>query len=230
VDVSLRLCRVASCRVALIGRRSAYCSQTHARAFEADHLWPAARRRARRKARWACQRCGFKPSAVRKDPELARGYRRHELKLEVDHIDALRGRYRFVSCLNHADNLEVLCHRCHVEVTNARRSSGGDASTLETDDVTTYDPPPDIAARIEQDFDPGALDGICRLLQPLVDEGLGDRVVRCILILSSGEIGRLQHNVEQALLDYRDVIYWAEYDANRRVFDFNFPFEEAALP
>ncbi len=123
VDVTVRLCRLASCRGELSGRRTAYCSDAHARAFEAEHLWPEARRRARRRARYACQRCGFKPSAVRSDPAQARGYARHELKLEVNHIVALRGRYRFVSCLNHADNLEVLCHRCHVGVTNEHRAA-----------------------------------------------------------------------------------------------------------
>ncbi len=123
IDVTLRLCRLASCRTELTGRRTAYCSDAHARAFEGEHVWPEARKRARRRARYACQRCGFKPSAVRKDPEQARTYARHELKLEVNHIVALRGRYRFVSCLNHADNLEVLCHRCHVVVTNAGREA-----------------------------------------------------------------------------------------------------------
>lgn len=125
VDVTLRLCRVATCRVELEGRRTAYCSDAHAREFEAQHLWPVARRVARRRARWACQRCGFKPSAIRKDPTRAATFARHELKLEVNHIEALRGSYRFVSCLNHADNLEVLCHRCHVEATNAGRARLG---------------------------------------------------------------------------------------------------------
>ena len=94
----------------------------------------------------------------------------------------------------------------------------------------TYEPPPDIAARIEQDFGGDALRGVCSLLQPVLDQDLGNRVVRCILVLSRGDLGRLQHNVQQALTDYRDVIYWAEYDATRRTFDFNRPFEEAALP
>jgi hypothetical protein len=128
VDVSVRLCRLASCRGELVGRRTAYCSDAHAREFEANHVWPAARRLARRRARWTCQRCGFRPSAVRKDPARAALYARHELKLEVNHITALRGGYRFVSCLNHADNLEVLCHRCHVAATNEGRhgvDSGG---------------------------------------------------------------------------------------------------------
>lgn len=126
VDVSVRLCRLASCRAELEGRRTAYCSDAHARAFEAQHVWPAARRLARRRARWACQRCGFKPSAVRKDPAQLALYSRHELKLEVNHIEALRGTYRFVSCLNHAENLEVLCHRCHVAWTNEGRRAASD--------------------------------------------------------------------------------------------------------
>lgn len=132
VDVTLRLCRVASCRVELAGRRTAYCSDAHAREFEAQHLWPVARRVARRRARWACQRCGFKPSAIRKDPARAAEFARHELRLEVNHIEALRGSYRFVSCLNHADNLEVLCHRCHVETTNAGRPRAGDERAAPT--------------------------------------------------------------------------------------------------
>ncbi|MCC6236335.1 MAG: hypothetical protein IT299_02025 [Dehalococcoidia bacterium] len=132
VDVTVRLCRLASCRGELGGRRTAYCSDAHARAFEAEHVWPEARKRARRRAKYACQRCGFKPSAVRRDPAQARRYARHELKLEVNHIVALRGRYRFVSCLNHAVNLEVLCHRCHVAVTNETRTPASTAASRPT--------------------------------------------------------------------------------------------------
>ncbi len=135
VDVTVRLCRVASCRSELSGRRTAYCSDAHAKLFEANHVWPAARRTARRRARWACQRCGFKPSVVRKDPAQASRYTRRELKLEVNHIAALRGTYRLVSCLNHLDNLEVLCHRCHVETTNAQRRAARDEDAHEPPSV-----------------------------------------------------------------------------------------------
>lgn len=127
VDVAVPLCRLASCRAPLDGRRTAYCSDAHARAFEAAHLWPVARRRARRRAGYACQRCGFKPSAVRKDPVRAREFARHELKLEVNHVSPLRGSYRFANCLNHAENLQVLCHRCHVRATNRPRGDGSDS-------------------------------------------------------------------------------------------------------
>jgi hypothetical protein len=92
-----------------------------------------------------------------------------------------------------------------------------------------YDPPPDVARRIEGQFGPGALGGVCGILQPLLDRGLGDRVVRCVLVLSGGDLAKLRHHVEQALLDFRDVIYWAEYDAAGRTHDFDRPFEEAAL-
>jgi hypothetical protein len=41
--------------------------------------------------------------------------------LEVNHIDPLVGRGYSMSCYHHQDNLEVLCHDCHVVVTNAQR-------------------------------------------------------------------------------------------------------------
>jgi hypothetical protein len=48
-----------------------------------------------------------------------------------------------------------------------------------------------------------------------------DRVVRCILHLSAGDAARVTHFVGAAAKDYRDVIYWAEYDqGDRHVRDF----------
>jgi len=121
VDLTEKVCRVATCRVELPPRRTAYCSDKHAREFERNHVWLAARRAARRRARWACERCGFKPSEVRKDPEARRAYSRQELRLEVNHIVPLFGSYRSVTCLNHQTNLEVLCHRCHLVITRSQR-------------------------------------------------------------------------------------------------------------
>ena len=123
VDVSENVCRLASCRAALPARRTAYCSDQHAREFERNHVWLAARRVARRRARWSCERCGFKPSEVRKDPGFRRSFARHELRLEVNHILPLVGSYRGVTCLNHQSNLEVLCHNCHLTVTRGQRAS-----------------------------------------------------------------------------------------------------------
>ncbi len=51
-------------------------------------------------------------------------YRRHELRLQVNHIQPLVGSYRGVTCMNHLSNLEVLCHQCHVAVTDEQRRLG----------------------------------------------------------------------------------------------------------
>jgi hypothetical protein len=123
VDLSERLCRVATCRLELPARRSAYCSDRHAREFERNHVWFAARRVARRRAGYACERCGFRPADVRRDPEARKRFARHELRLEVNHVVPLAGAYRLVSCANHQSNLEVLCHGCHALVTAAGRRS-----------------------------------------------------------------------------------------------------------
>jgi hypothetical protein len=122
VDLAQQLCRLASCRMALPPRRTAYCCDKHAREFERNHVWSAARIAARRRAGWSCQRCGLKPSQVRKDPQARAAFSRRELRLEVNHIQPLLGSYRRVTCLNHQSNLEVLCHRCHAAVTKGQRS------------------------------------------------------------------------------------------------------------
>ena len=121
IDLTEGVCRLATCRQPLEGRRTAYCSDKHAREFERQHVWRDARTAARRRAKWSCERCGFKPGDVKKDPERRILFRRHELRLEVNHIQPLGGRYRGVTCLNHQENLEVLCHNCHVLATGALR-------------------------------------------------------------------------------------------------------------
>lgn len=123
VDLSRPRCRVADCEAALPPRRTAYCSDRHAREFERNHLWFVARRAARRRARWACERCGFRPAVIRRDPEARRRFARHELRLEVNHIAPLVGAYRLVTCANHLANLEVLCHACHLVATGEQRAT-----------------------------------------------------------------------------------------------------------
>ncbi len=127
VDLSQEVCRLASCRQALPARRTAYCSDAHAREFERNHFWSAARRAARRRAKWTCERCNFKPSQVKKDPVAKSAYAGHELRLQVNHIEPLAGRYRSMTCFNHLSNLEVLCHRCHVSVTSEQRQQAASA-------------------------------------------------------------------------------------------------------
>ena len=70
------------------------------------HGWTSARKSVRRRDKWTCQHCGRRPP---------RG------GIEVNHIVPRNGGgYRF-GCWNHHDNLETLCHDCHVEVSNLQR-------------------------------------------------------------------------------------------------------------
>jgi hypothetical protein len=92
-----------------------------------------------------------------------------------------------------------------------------------------YELLPDIAERIEHDFGTDALGEVRATLEPIVGSGLGDRVIRCVLVLAQGNHELLRHYVHQAVDDYRDVIYWAEYDAARRTHDFSNSFDRAAL-
>ncbi len=105
VDVAQRLrdklCR--ACETPLAGRRTAYCSDECSKAFDREHFWNVASGRALKAARidgdWRhrCAHCGGAFEAV-----------------EVNHIEPVRGGPRFATCLNHAVNLEVLCHACHL--------------------------------------------------------------------------------------------------------------------
>jgi hypothetical protein len=55
-------------------------------------------------------------------------------------------------------------------------------------------------------------------------EKLGPRILRCILRLADEE--KLSHYMKEALSDWRDVIYWAEYDhENNEVFSGNRKFK-----
>ncbi len=87
---------------------------------------------------------------------------------------------------------------------------------------------PDIAARVDGDFRVDERNEAKQVLARLHGEceRESDRVLRCVVFLSEGSLQRLAHNAEQARQDYRDVIYWAEYDLNdNRLRDFNQPFK-----
>jgi hypothetical protein len=56
-----------------------------------------------------------------------------------------------------------------------------------------------------------------------------DRAMRCVLFLAKGSVEKLKFYVNAALVDARDVVFWAEYtdhskDNPLRVNDFSKPF------
>jgi 5-methylcytosine-specific restriction endonuclease McrA len=87
------------CEKALPKGRRSWCSDRCRRTFSRNHWWPRASSAALRRDKYACVRCG------------------ERRRLEVNHIEPIRGGPRTMSCLNHLDNLETLCHACHLIVT-----------------------------------------------------------------------------------------------------------------
>ena len=111
------------------GRKEFYCSDKCKTRFEADHFWDTARRSCidrassyridryqyephRRRDKTFCQRCFAVIGATWRD------------WAEVNHIVPVNGQRENFGCSNHQDNLEALCHPCHVEATGAQRLAG----------------------------------------------------------------------------------------------------------
>jgi hypothetical protein len=85
----------------------------------------------------------------------------------------------------------------------------------------------DIAAQLDADLAPAARGPATAILAELAREleDDADRILRCVVFLSTGDLARLAHNAERARQDWRDVISWAEYDRDdRRLHDFSRPF------
>ena len=99
-------CRLARicwwCGKALTGRQIYWCGSGAHRPCEGEwrqlHDWTTARPAAMARANGRCQRCG------------ARAH-------EVNHREPLVGRGYHSGCVHHPDNLEPLCHDCHVAET-----------------------------------------------------------------------------------------------------------------
>ena len=84
--------------------------------------------------------------------------------------------------------------------------------------------PQDIKNRIRRDFNSDEINSVESLLSEY-DGREAERVIRCLLYLSNGSYEKLKLDVESAKLDYRDIIYFAEYDqADRQINDFSKPF------
>jgi hypothetical protein len=85
---------------------------------------------------------------------------------------------------------------------------------------------PDIERKLTGDCPADSIPAVVRALATY--EGPErNRVIRCIVYLVAGDTQRTSHYVGVANQDYRDVIYWAEYDSDdRKVRDFNEPFSQ----
>ena len=74
----------------------------------------------------------------------------------------------------------------------------------------------DILAKTNRDFqtsDEAAL--ALSVLADFVEQNpdiSSDRILRCIVFVAHGDLGRLEQAIDLAKTDYRDLIVWAEYD------------------
>lgn len=86
--------------------------------------------------------------------------------------------------------------------------------------------PPDIESKITKDFKNEATDARNILEEYSKKPTASLRIIRCLLALSKGDIGKLREFYDAAGGDWRDVILWAEYDkAANRIADYNNPFD-----
>jgi hypothetical protein len=94
----------------------------------------------------------------------------------------------------------------------------------------------DIIARINSDFGENANTAKTKLLDAInqVDYLQTDRVIRCIIFLTKGNLTNIGKYIEAATTDTRDVMFWAEYvgtgegESPKRVRDFNKAFADSS--
>lgn len=93
----------------------------------------------------------------------------------------------------------------------------------------------DIEDRIKSDFGNKSTEAF-QIFQLAIQQHnylKSDRVIRAIIFLSEKSIEKLKQNIETAISDTRDVMYWAEYinrddfESAKRVRDFNKTFEDS---
>jgi hypothetical protein len=92
----------------------------------------------------------------------------------------------------------------------------------------------DIQQQIELDFNDMSAKAIEILGDAIskTDYLKTDRVIRCILFLSNGDIDKLRKFIDNATFDTRDVMLWAEYEKldgefnYKRIRDFNKTFDK----
>lgn len=83
----------------------------------------------------------------------------------------------------------------------------------------------DVVYQIERDFESADVSEAIFALEEICGSEFSDRIVRCVVFLSKGRLSQLREYIQLARIDYRDVIYQAEYDCQEtRKWDFTQPF------
>lgn len=103
--------------------RRRWCSDKCRDAWYENHIWSMASAAAKRRDNNSCRKCGRTAVEIMDDYKATN--RRIERSVtEVNHIVPCRGAHDKNSCAHHLDNLETLCHDCHLKVTAEQRKSG----------------------------------------------------------------------------------------------------------
>ena len=94
--------------------------------------------------------------------------------------------------------------------------------------------PPDIERFIDDAFDnPERVKSSISILSGFLGPGHNDhddRIRRCVLFLSKDNAKLLRGYIKDAWRDWRNVIWWAEYDGGeKQLRDFTRPFEQSDL-
>lgn len=95
------------CNKKLTGKQKRWCSPHCGNAASTHHWFSWARKVVVRNGRYdGCVKCGS-----------------HE-RLEVNHITPCLGLHSKASCKHHVTELELVCRKCHLEITREQRESG----------------------------------------------------------------------------------------------------------
>ena len=120
------------CGTPLVGRQQRWCANGCDQLYWQNHRWNQARACALSRARvYGWRRRWVGPLNSDGGVRLAWTHLGHRCAHcgttttapEVNHISPALGRHGQESCIHHQDNLEVLCHDCHLDVTRAQRAA-----------------------------------------------------------------------------------------------------------
>lgn len=86
---------------------------------------------------------------------------------------------------------------------------------------------PDIIEKVKEDYKDQSSQVIELISSLNINQVVElDRIFRSLLFLSNGNYEDLNKFLKTAEIDYRDILYWAEYDKNdNRIRDFSKPFK-----